>query len=243
MARIAGEELKKVVLELGGSDPFIVFADADIARAAKTAALARLQGNVGQSCISAKRFIIEESILDIFTKAVKEEFEKLVVGDPSQDATDVGPLSGENILNDVSGQVQASVAKGAVVVTGGSRLGDKGCFYLPTVLTNVQKGMPAYDEEIFGPVLAVISFKDEEDAIRIANDTQYGLGSTIFTTDMARAKRIIPRIEAGNVFVNSMVTSDPRTPFGGIKKSGYGRELSSYGIKEFVNIKNVSISL
>ena len=243
VARIAGEELKKVVLELGGSDPFIVFADADIARAAKTAALARLQGNVGQSCISAKRFIIEESILDIFTKAVKEEFEKLVVGDPSQDATDVGPLSGENILNDVSGQVQASVAKGAVVVTGGSRLGDKGCFYLPTVLTNVQKGMPAYDEEIFGPVLAVISFKDEEDAIRIANDTQYGLGSTIFTTDMARAKRIIPRIEAGNVFVNSMVTSDPRTPLGGIKKSGSGRELSSYGIKEFVNIKNVSISL
>lgn len=242
VARVAGEEIKKVVLELGGSDPFIVFADADIKEAAKVAVLARLQHNAGQSCISAKRFIVEESIKDNFLKAVVEEFSKLSVGDPSNKETDVGPLATEQILRDVEKQVGESVKKGAKVVYGGKRKEVKGYFYLPTVMTDVKKGMPVYDEEVFGPVLPIIPFKTEEEAIWIANDTRYGLGASIFTSDMVKAKRIIPQIDAGNVCVNDMVKSDPRAPFGGIKRSGYGRELSDYGIKEFVNIKNVWVA-
>ena len=242
VARVTGEEIKKVVLELGGSDPFIVFADADILEAAKVAVVARLQGNTGQSCISAKRFIVEESIKEKFLKIVIEEFSKLSVGDPSDPATDVGPLATEQILFDVEKQVAQSVKKGAKIVYGGSRKKGKGYFYLPTVLINVKKGMPVYDEEVFCPVLPVITFRNEKKAIQIANDTRYGLGAAIFTSDIAKAKRIIPQIKAGNVCVNDMVKSDPRAPFGGIKKSGYGRELSSYGIKEFVNIKNVWIA-
>jgi len=239
VARVAGEEIKKVVLELGGSDPFIVFADADVNEAAKTAVMARLQGNVGQSCISSKRFIVEESIKDNFIKIVTKEFFKLSVGDPSDKETDIGPLATEQILLDLEKQVNKSVSLGAKIVYGGERRNRKGYFYLPTVMTDVKKGMPVYDEEVFGPVLPVISFKNEEEAIKIANDTRYGLGASIFTSDMKKAKRIIPQIEAGNVCVNDMVKSDPRAPFGGIKKSGYGRELGTYGIKEFVNIKNV----
>ena len=245
VARVAGEEIKKVVLELGGSDPFIVFADADMEKAAKTAVQARLQANVGQSCISAKRFIVEESVRDIFTKAVVEEFSKLSVGDPSDKNTDIGPLATEQILLEVEKQVNKSVELGAKVVYGGKRKDGKGLsaqagyFYLPTVLVNVKKGMPVYDEEVFGPVLPIISFKTEAEAIQLANDTRYGLGASIFTSDIEKSKRMIPQIEAGNVCVNDMVKSDPRAPFGGIKKSGYGRELGTYGIKEFVNIKNV----
>lgn len=242
VARVAGEEIKKVVLELGGSDPFIVFADADVSKAAKVAILARLQGNVGQSCISAKRFIVEESIKEKFTSLVVEEFSKLSVGDPSDKNTDIGPLATEQILKDVEAQVKKSVSLGAKIVYGGSRKKGKknnGYFYLPTVMIDVKKGMPVYDEEVFGPVLPVISFKSEQEAIQIANDTRYGLGASIFTSDIEKAKRIIPQIEAGNVCVNDMVKSDMRAPFGGIKKSGYGRELGTYGIKEFVNIKNV----
>ena len=240
VARIAGEEIKKVVLELGGSDPFIVFADADIKKAAEIAVLARLQNNVGQSCISAKRFIVEESIKEKFTATVIEEFSKLSVGDPSDKETDIGPLATEQILLEVEKQVKKSVSLGAKVVYGGNRKKEgKGYFFLPTVLIDVKKGMPVYDEEVFGPVLPIISFKTEAEAIQIANDTRYGLGASIFTSDMKKAKRIIPQIEAGNVAVNDMVKSDPRAPFGGIKKSGYGRELGTYGIKEFVNIKNV----
>ena len=241
VASVAAAEIKKSVLELGGSDPFIVFADADISEAAKFAVLARLQGNVGQSCVAAKRFIVEESIKDIFTKAVVEELSKLSVGDPSDEKTDVGPLATEQILEEVNKQVEGSVSLGAKVVCGGVRKEGKGYFYLPTVLTDVKKGMPVYDEEVFGPVLPIISFKDKEEAIQIANDNRYGLGSSIFTSDINKAKRLIPLIEAGNVCVNDMVKSDPRAPFGGIKRSGFGRELSDYGLKEFVNIKNVWI--
>ncbi len=248
VARIAGEEIKKVVLELGGSDPFVVFADADIVKAAETAVSARLQGNTGQSCIAAKRFIVHESIKDKFTKLVVEEFSKLLVGDPSNPDIDIGPLATEQILLEVEKQVAKSVSLGAKIVYGGARRERKGLpapreqagyFYLPTVITDVKKGMPVYDEEVFGPVLPIISFTNENEAIQIANDTRYGLGASIFTTNMEKAKRIIPLIEAGNVCVNDMVKSDPRAPFGGIKKSGYGRELGTYGIKEFVNIKNV----
>ncbi len=239
VAGVAGEEIKKVVLELGGSDPFIVFADADVAKAGEVAAQARLQGNVGQSCISAKRFIVEESIKNKFTKAVVEEFSKLSVGNPGDEETDIGPLASEQILLEVERQVKLSISLGAKIVYGGARKKGKGYFYLPTVMTNVKKGMPVYDEEVFGPVLPIILFKNELEAIQIANDTRYGLGASIFTTDMKKAKRVIPQIEAGNVCVNDMVKSDPRAPFGGIKKSGYGRELGTYGIKEFVNVKNV----
>ncbi|OGI95207.1 NADP-dependent succinic semialdehyde dehydrogenase [Candidatus Nomurabacteria bacterium RIFCSPLOWO2_01_FULL_42_17] len=239
VARVAGEEIKKVVLELGGSDPFIVFGDADINQAAKIAVLSRLQGNTGQSCISAKRFIVEENIKDKFTKMVVEEFSKLSVGDPSNKETDIGPLATEQILSEVQKQVEKSVSLGAKIIYGGQRRSGKGYFYLPTVMTDIKKGMPVYDEEVFGPVLPIISFKDETEAIKIANDTRYGLGASIFTSDIKKAERIVPLIEAGNVCVNDMVKSDIRAPFGGIKKSGYGRELGTYGIKEFVNIKNV----
>src|SRR3989338_1963056 len=248
VARTAGEEIKKVVLELGGSDPFIVFADADIAEAAKVAVLARLQGNVGQSCISAKRFIVEESVKEKFTKAVIEEFSKLTVGDPSDKEIDIGPLATEQILLEVEKQVQKSVSLGAKIVFGGTRPKGKDLpaqaeyFYMPTVMTDVKRGMPVYDEEVFGPVLPVISFKTEAEAIQIANDTRYGLGAAIFSTEMEKRKKTIPPIEAGNVCVNDMVKSDPRAPFGGVKKSGYCRELGTYGIKEFVNIKNVWFS-
>ena len=239
VARVAGEEIKKTVLELGGNDPFIVFADADIALAAETAVQARLLNNAGQSCISAKRFIVENSVLEAFTEAVRARTEKIVFGDPMDVATEVGPLATEQILNEVSRQVAESVEKGARVVSGGKRREGKGYFYFPTVLAGVTKGMPVYDEEVFGPVISIVGFSTEEEAVRIANDTQYGLGASLHTTDMERAKRIIPQIDAGNVFVNKMVKSDMRAPFGGVKRSGYGRELSSYGIREFVNIKNV----
>jgi succinate-semialdehyde dehydrogenase/glutarate-semialdehyde dehydrogenase len=234
-------EIQKTVLELGGSDPFIVLDDADLNKAAEVAAVARLQNNVGQSCISAKRFIVHKKIVKKFTKLLVSEFEKLIIGDPSSEETDVGPLATPQVLADVVRQVKKSVLKGAKIVLGGKQLKMPGYFYPPTILTQVKKGMPVYDEEVFGPVVPIIEVKNEVEAIRVANDTVYGLGATIFTKDLARAKRLIPQIEAGNVFVNSMVKSDPRVPFGGIKRSGYGRELSSYGIKEFVNIKNVHI--
>jgi succinate-semialdehyde dehydrogenase / glutarate-semialdehyde dehydrogenase len=239
VARIAGEELKKTVLELGGSDPFIVLDDADIALACDAAAIARMQNNAGQSCIAAKRFIVHASVHHAFVSGLAERFKALVIGDPTQSSTQVGPLASAQMLQDITRQVDASVAKGAVIVTGGKRYGDKGYFYEPTILDNVTKGMPAYDEEVFGPVAAVITVQNDEEAIVVANDTPYGLGASLCTSDMARAKRLIPQIESGNVFVNGPVKSDSRAPFGGIKKSGYGRELSSYGIKEFVNIKNV----
>lgn len=242
VAKVAGEELKKTVLELGGSDPFIVFADADIEASAKAAALARLQGNVGQSCVAAKRFIVHASVLHAFTEAMSAAFSLLKIGDPSDPATDVGPLSSQKTLADVDDQVKRSLTSGAVLVCGGHRVGEVGSFYAPTILTNVKTGQAAYDEEVFGPVAALISFETEAEAIRLANDTPYGLGSAIFTSDLERAKRVATQIEAGVVFINDYVKSDPGMPFGGVKKSGYGRELSHYGMREFVNVKTVAIT-
>lgn len=241
VASIAGDEIKKTVLELGGSDPFIVLADADIEAAAEDAMIGRMQNNAGQSCIAAKRFIIEASVSEQFTRALTKHFEQLVVGDPLIPETMVGPLATEQGLLDVERQVNESVAKGATILYGAKRVGDKGYFYAPTVLSNVKKGMPVYDEEVFGPVAPIIIVANEDEAIQIANDTPFGLGATIFTKDIKRAKKLASKIESGNVFINGFVRSDSRSPFGGIKHSGYGRELSSYGIKEFVNIKNIWI--
>ncbi len=241
VAKVAGEELKKVVLELGGSDPFIVLDDADLSLACDVAVASRLQNNAGQSCIAAKRFIARRKVAEQFTQGVVERFKKLKVGDPLDSSTNVGPLATESVLNDVARQVDESVRLGAKILAGGRRIPGEGYFYEPTVLANVKKGMPAYDEEVFGPVLSIIVVDSDGEAVRIANDTQYGLGASLFTRDLMHAKKLIPQIEAGAVFVNGQVRSDPRAPFGGIKKSGYGRELSHYGIKEFVNIKNVWI--
>lgn len=241
VASIAGSEIKKTVLELGGSDPFIVFGDADLAVASQEAASGRMQNNAGQSCIAAKRFIVHESVAPEFAKLLADRFAKLVVGDPSAPETQMGPLANEAGLLEVERQVAQSVAQGAQILFGGHRLDGAGYYYLPTVLVGVQKGMPVYDEEVFGPIAPIITFKDTDEAIRIANDTPYGLGASIFTRDTKMAKKIAQRIESGNVFINGFVRSDPRLPFGGIKKSGYGRELSHYGIKEFVNIKNIWI--
>ena len=241
VARIAGDELKKCVLELGGSDPFIVFADVDVKKVAEIAISARLAGNVGQTCISAKRFIVHKDIVNEFTKEVVARISKLKIGNPMDEDTVVGPLATENILLGIEKQVNDSVSLGATIEYGGKRVGDVGYFYTPTVMTNIKMDMPIWKEEAFGPVMPIVTFETDEEAIQIANNTQYGLGASVWTNDIANAKKIVPKIEAGNVFVNSIVKSDPRAPFGGIKRSGYGRELGTYGIKEFVNIKNVDI--
>jgi len=237
VAQVAGIHLKKCVMELGGSDPFIVFEDADFDAALATAVLARC-GNAGQSCIAAKRFIVHESVKPRFETELARRFAALKVGDPLDRATQVGPMAREDLVAEIDRQVRASVSKGAKLLTGGRR---QGCYYDPTVLTDVRKGMPAADEETFGPVAAILSFRDETEAVRIANDTPYGLGASLWTRDRARADRLVPRIEAGSVFVNGQVKSDPRIPFGGVKRSGFGRELGREGIREFVNVKTVWI--
>ena len=241
VAKVAGEEIKKTVLELGGSDPFIVFADADIDQAVSGAVTGRMQFNAGQSCIAAKRFIVEESIASEFADKLTTAVEELVVGDPESAETSVGPLASKQQLDDIEKQVTASVEAGATLLCGGKRKGEKGYFYEPAVLANVTKGMPVYDEEVFGPALPIISFKTNEEAIAIANDSEYGLGATIFSSDTNKAQNIARDIDSGAVFINNPVKSDPRLPFGGVKKSGYGRELSHYGIREFVNVKTVWI--
>jgi len=241
VAKVAGEEIKKTVLELGGSDPFIVFADADIDQAVSGAVTGRMQFNAGQSCIAAKRFIVEESIASEFADRLTTAVEELVVGDPESAETSVGPLASKQQLDDIEKQVTASVEAGATLLCGGKRKGEKGYFYEPAVLANVTKGMPVYDEEVFGPALPIISFKTNEEAIAIANDSEYGLGATIFSSDTNKAQNIARDIDSGAVFINNPVKSDPRLPFGGVKKSGYGRELSHYGIREFVNVKTVWI--
>ncbi|HSW99882.1 MAG TPA: NAD-dependent succinate-semialdehyde dehydrogenase [Patescibacteria group bacterium] len=242
VAKTAGEEIKKTVLELGGSDPFIVLSDADLDKAAAAAVAGRMQMNAGQSCIAAKRFIVHESIAEAFTEKLKDELAKLVVGDPVKPDTHVGPLANEQMVKDIERQVDDSVKAGAKIVAGGKRGDSNGCYYLPTILTNVTKGMPVYDEEVFGPAMPVITFKDEQQAVVIANDSPYGLGATIFTKDIAQAKRLAAQIESGSVFINNQVKSDSRLPFGGVKKSGYGRELSYFGIREFVNVKTIWIA-
>ena len=240
VAEACGRNLKKTVMELGGSDPFIVLDDADIEASVKTAVTARLINN-GQSCIAAKRFIVVEKIYDEFERKFVEVMENVKVGDPMNSATELGPIAREDLLNELAEQVKQSVVKDATVLCGGKRIDRNGFFYEPTILTNLTKGMPAYDDEIFGPVASLIKAKDEEDAIRIANDSPFGLGASLWTNDLEKAKLLASKIESGSIFINGMVKSDPRLPFGGIKKSGYGRELSHYGIKEFVNIKTVWI--
>jgi succinate-semialdehyde dehydrogenase/glutarate-semialdehyde dehydrogenase len=240
VASAAGRHLKKQVLELGGSDPFIVLADADLDAAAATAVRARNQNN-GQSCIAAKRFIVEEPVADQFTQKFAAAVKALRVGDPMQRETNVGPLARADLRDALSEQVERSVARGARTIVGGQPVNGKGFFYAPTVLDGVTEDMPAFREETFGPVAAIIRARDAQDAVRLANDTEYGLGAVVWTRDIQHAKELARRIEAGSVFINGMVASDPRLPFGGIKRSGYGRELGTYGIKEFVNIQTVWI--
>jgi succinate-semialdehyde dehydrogenase/glutarate-semialdehyde dehydrogenase len=233
--------LKKTVLELGGSDPYVILADADVEAAAATCAASRLI-NAGQSCIAAKRFIVVESFREQFEAHFMAQMRDARIGDPLAEDTAVGPLARHDLRDDLHQQVQASIAKGARCLLGGEIPADKGAFYPPTVLTNVSKGMPAYDDEMFGPVAAIIVVRDEAEAIRVANDSIFGLGAAVFTQDIAKGERIAAQeLEAGCCFVNALVKSDPRLPFGGVKASGYGRELSHYGIKEFVNIKTVYV--
>jgi len=240
IAEKAGRNLKKVVLELGGSDPFIVLDDADLEKCAAFAAKARTINN-GQSCIAAKRFIVEEGVYDAFRKAFVSEMNKLKVGDPLSEETDVGPLARLEFLEEVEQQVEKSVSEGAKVLAGGKRLESDGYFYPPTVLDDVKPGNTAFEEEIFGPVAPLIRAKDENDALRLANLSRFGLGGSIWTRDLMKAEAMAANLEVGTVFINGMVKSDPRLPFGGVKASGFGRELSYFGIREFVNVKTVVI--
>jgi succinate-semialdehyde dehydrogenase / glutarate-semialdehyde dehydrogenase len=240
VAAQAGAVLKKTVLELGGSDPYIVLEDADLELAVQTCVNSRLT-NSGQSCINAKRFIVAEPILPSFTEKYVALMKSKKVGDPLLEETEVGPLARHDLRAELHQQVIASVKRGARVLLGGEIPSGSGAYYPPTVLSEVKPGMPAYDDELFGPVAAIISAKNEDDAGRIANDSVFGLGAAVFTRDLKRGERIAREIEAGSTFVNALVASDPRLPFGGIKQSGYGRELGSYGIREFVNIKTVCI--
>jgi succinate-semialdehyde dehydrogenase/glutarate-semialdehyde dehydrogenase len=236
----AGRRIKKSLLELGGSDPFIVMPSADLGRAVAAAVEARTVNN-GQSCIAAKRFLVDAGIADEFERRFVAGMEALRVGDPMDEATQVGPLATPGILDALDAQVRRSVEMGARVLTGGRRIERPGNFYAPTVLADVPAGAPACREELFGPVAALFRTRGIEDAIRLANDTEFGLGASVWTADAAEQRRFIDGIEAGMVFVNAIVASDPRLPFGGVKRSGYGRELGAYGIREFVNIKTVRV--
>jgi len=236
----AAKRIKKVVLELGGSDPFIVMPSANLEAATNTGVKARIFNN-GQSCIAAKRFIVAEAIADKFEKMFAEKMAALRVGDPFEETTELGPLSSAQGLADLDGEVRRTVEMGAKVLTGGKPLDRPGNFYAPTVLTQIPKGSPAHQEELFGPVASVFRAKDLEDAIRIANDTRFGLGASAWTNDDRERERFIDGLESGMVFINRMVASDPRLPFGGVKWSGHGRELGVHGIREFTNIKTVWI--
>ncbi len=238
VAAEAGKALKKTVLELGGSDPFIVLADADVAQTARAAAHARCI-NAGQSCIAAKRFIVDRRIAGDFERAMVQAMGEQKVGDPMDRTVAVGPLAREDLLLALDDQVRRSVAAGAKLLLGGLKFKGKGYYYPPTVLSDVRPGMAAFDEETFGPVAAVIRADDPDEAVRLANRSPYGLGASIWTGNIDLAKQLAARIESGSVFVNGLVKSDPRLPFGGVKHSGYGRELSLTGIREFVNIKTV----
>ncbi|MGN6388769.1 MAG: NAD-dependent succinate-semialdehyde dehydrogenase [Burkholderiaceae bacterium] len=238
VASIAGSELKKTVLELGGSDPYLVLDDADLDLAVETCVKSRLV-NGGQSCIAAKRFIVVAPLVDAFTERYVERFRRIRTGDPRDPASDYGPMARADLRDQIHEQVKKSVAQGARLLLGGEIPDRPGAYYPPTVLAGVKPGMAAFDEEVFGPVAAIVAARDEADAIALANRSPFGLGSAVFTSDPARADRVARQIEAGNVFVNALVKSDPRLPFGGVKHSGYGRELSQWGIQEFVNIKTV----
>jgi len=245
VASIAGKQIKKTVLELGGSDPFIVMPSADLKEAVGTAVKARTINN-GQSCIAAKRFIVHGQIYDEFEKGFVEAMKALRVGDPMNESTDVGPLATKQILKDLEEQVQVSVAAGAKILTGAQRVTFEdelagGNFYEPTVLADIPKDSPAFSDEIFGPVASLFRVKDIDEAIDLANATTFGLGAAAWTNDSTERDRFVEEIESGCVFLNGMVASDPRLPFGGVKRSGYGRELGEFGIREFVNVKTVWI--
>jgi succinate-semialdehyde dehydrogenase/glutarate-semialdehyde dehydrogenase len=239
VAEKAGSLLKKTVLELGGSDAYVILADADLEKAAEICVNSRMI-NGGQSCIAAKRFVVVKSVEKEFTRLFMKKMKAKIMGDPLDVHTDIGPQARVDLRYDLHKQVKKSIKKGAKCILGGEIPKGDNAYYPPTILTKVKKGMPAYDEELFGPVAAIISAKDEADAIRIANDSIFGLGSAVFTGDKTKGEHIAAtQLEAGSCFVNTLVKSDPRLPFGGIKESGYGRELGMFGIHEFVNVKTV----
>ncbi|GHO65976.1 succinate-semialdehyde dehydrogenase [Ktedonobacter sp. SOSP1-52] len=240
VASTSGQVLKKTVLELGGSDAFIVLEDADLDAAAQTAVKARFQ-NAGQSCIAAKRFIVVESVAKAFEEKFAQATSQLKVGDPQQRETQMGPLARADLLENLEQQVRKSLEMGARLLLGGKRLEGKGYFYAPTIVTGVTPEMPLFREETFGPVAAVVTARDTEHAIELANDSDFGLGGNLWTRDIEQARKLASRLESGAIFLNGMTASDPRLPFGGIKHSGYGRELSVFGIREFVNIQTVWI--
>lgn len=237
----AAKRIKKVVLELGGSDPFIVMPSANLDTAVETAVQARVQNN-GQSCIAAKRFIVADAIADEFERKFVARMQSLKVGDPFDEKTELGPLATPDGVKDLDADVQKTVKSGAKLLTGGYPLKQPGNFYAPTVLTNVPKGSPAYGEELFGPVASIFRVKNVDEAILVANDVRFGLGSSVWTNDEKERERFINELDAGMVFINKMVASDPRIPFGGVKQSGHGRELGVHGIREFVNAKTVWIA-
>ncbi len=234
----AAQRIKKVVLELGGSDPFIVMPSANLEEAVKTGIKARVANN-GQSCIAAKRFIVHDQIAEKFQREFVAQMESLKVGDPFDEKTDVGPLANAEAVTSLDADVRSSVQAGAKVLTGGKPADRPGSFYLPTVLTDIPKNSAAYREELFGPVASIFRVKNIDEAIRVANDSRFGLGASAWTNDKTEQDRFINELEAGMVFINQMVFSDPRVPFGGVKRSGVGRELSTYGIREFTNVKTV----
>ena len=236
----AGHALKKTVLELGGSDPFIVLEDADLESAVQTAVRSRFQ-NTGQSCLAAKRFLVVDAVADAFLERFKAQAAQLKVGDPLDRATQIGPLARRDLRDGLHTQVQETLRQGARLELGGEPLGSRGYFYSPTIVSGVTPAMPMFRQETFGPAAAIIRVRDTEEALALANVSQYGLGSSVWTRTIDHARELVSRIQAGAVFINGMVASDPRLPFGGVKRSGYGRELSSYGIREFVNIQTVWI--
>lgn len=238
VAAIAGRNIKRSVLELGGSDAFIVLPDADLEKTVKIATQSRMQ-NVGQSCIAAKRFIIFKEVKDKFLSLFADNITQLVQGNPFNEVTTLGPMARLDLAEKLEDQLQRSLASGATLVVGGQR---QGCNFQASLLDNVAPGMPAFDEETFGPLAAVITAEDEAQAIALANQTRYGLGATVWTQDLKRGERIARELDSGSVLINSLMRSDVRLPFGGVKKSGYGRELSEYGIREFVNVKTISIA-
>lgn len=238
VAGLAGKAIKKTVLELGGSDPFIVMPSADIEEAVKTAVRARTINN-GQSCIAAKRFIVHGKVFEEFSRLFVKGMEELKICDPMLDDCDIGPLATPAILEELDNQVESSVNMGAVILTGGKRIDRPGNYYQPTILTGIPESSPAYSEELFGPVATLYEVGDIKEALRLANHSDFGLGASAWTKVEAEKERFMSELDAGSVFINGMVVSDPRLPFGGIKNSGYGRELGAYGIREFVNIKTV----
>ncbi|MCF7823752.1 MAG: NAD-dependent succinate-semialdehyde dehydrogenase [Candidatus Marinimicrobia bacterium] len=241
VAGIAGRELKKTVLELGGSDPYIVLDDANLDVCIGTSVNARMI-NTGQSCIAAKRFIVVEAVKQAFEERQKQIMSSMIVGDPLDEDTQVGPLAREDLLEELHKQVQSSLDMGARLVLGGKPVDRPGAFYQPTIVSDVKAGMSLYHEETFGPVSSIIPVKSTEEAIVVANDSDFGLGASLWTQDLKRGEKLARQIESGAVFINGMTASDPRLPFGGIKRSGYGRELSYFGIREFVNIKSIWIA-